>query len=174
MRYKDCTLNYWQKAEDFAASKGYDMVRFVMNENGHEIYNFLSKSMLGKKTGWSHYMDIDTNGDIIEVEDEDKIFFYRDEHCKQFERKKKSLSNIKDLTGKTIFDFATNDELADAGFPPDEKWYMDYLKERVSDDLRQLLWDLWAYSVHANLNEEKISEFDAARETIKQTVDRLL
>ena len=131
MGYKDCTLNYWQKAEDFAASKGYDMVRFVMNENGHEIYNFLSKSMLGKKTGWPHYMDIDTNGDIIEVEDEDKIFFYRDEHCKQFERKKKSLSNIKDLTGKTIFDFATNDELADAGFPPDEEWYMDYLKERV-------------------------------------------
>ena len=131
MGYKDCTLNYWQKAKDFAASKGYDMVRFVMNENGHEIYNFLSKSMLGKKTGWPHYMDIDTNGDIIEVEDEDKIFFYRDEHCKQFERKKKSLSNIKDLTGKTIFDFATNDELADAGFPPDEEWYMDYLKERV-------------------------------------------
>ena len=131
MRYKDCTLNYWQKAEDFVASKGYDMVRFVMNENGHEIYNFLSKSMLGKKTGWPHYMDIDTNGDIIEVEDEDKIFLYRDQHCKQFERKKKSLSNIKDLTGKTIFDFATNDELADAGFPPDEEWYMDYLKERV-------------------------------------------
>ena len=35
------------------------------------------------------------------------------------------------MTGKTIFDFATNDELADAGFPPDEEWYMDYLKERV-------------------------------------------
>ena len=131
MGHKDCTLNYWQKAEDFAASKGYDMVRFVMNENGHEIYNFLSKSMLGKKTGWPQYMDIDTNGDIIEVEDEDEIFFYRDVHCEQFARKKKSLSNIKDLTGKTIFDFATNDELADAGFPPDEKWYMDYLKERV-------------------------------------------
>ena len=56
----------------------------------------------------------------------------------------------------------------------DGKERVDYLKERVSDDLRQLLWDLWAYSVHANLNEEKISEFDAARETIEQTVDRLL
>ena len=131
MGHKDCTLNFWQKAKDFAASKGYDMVRFVMNENGHEIYNFISKSMLNKKTGWPHYMDIDTNGDIIEVENEDEIFFYRDVHCEQFARKRKSFSNIKDLKGKTIFDFATVDELADAGFSPDEDWYMDHLKERV-------------------------------------------
>lgn len=131
MGHKDNTLNFGQKAKDFAASQGYDMVRFVMNENGHEIYNFLSKSMLGKKTGWPHYMDIDTNGDIIEVEDEDEIFFYRDVHCEQFARKKKSFSNIKDLKGKTIFDFATNNELADAGFSPDEDWYMSRLEERV-------------------------------------------
>ena len=43
-------LKFEQKAIEFAALKGYDMVRFVMIENGHEIYNFISKSMIGKKT----------------------------------------------------------------------------------------------------------------------------
>ncbi len=35
MGHKDVVLDFWQKAKDFAASKGYDMVRFVMYENGH-------------------------------------------------------------------------------------------------------------------------------------------
>ena len=74
-------LKFEREARDFAASKGYDMVRFVMIENGHEIYNFISRSMIGQKTGWPHYMDIDTNGVITEVEEEEKIFYYKRVFC---------------------------------------------------------------------------------------------
>ena len=48
-----------------------------MVDNGHEIYNFISKTMIGKKTGWPHYMDIDTNGVATEVEEEERIFYYK-------------------------------------------------------------------------------------------------
>ena len=80
-------LKYQQKAEDFAKARGYDMVRFVMLENGHEIYNFINESMLGKKTGWPHYMDIDIHGNVTEVEDEEKIFFYKNVFCKSLTSK---------------------------------------------------------------------------------------
>ena len=38
----------------------------------------------------------------------------------------------------------------------------------------QLLWDLWAYSVHAHLTDEEASGFDAARETIEAAVNKLM
>ena len=50
---------------------------------------------------------------------------------------------------------------------------IDYLNERITDDLRQLLWDLWAYSVHADLSREKVSAFDTARETVETAVNSL-
>lgn len=132
---EDYVLNHYIRAKEFAASKGYDMVRFVMIENGHEIYNYISRSMLGKKTGWPHYIDIDKDGNITDVEDDEKLLFYRDEYCKQTIRKEKSLSNIKELTGKTIFDFATNEEISKFGIFPDETYYKDCLndEERVID-----------------------------------------
>ena len=74
-------LKFEQKAKEFALSKGYDIVRFVMVDNGHEIYNFISKTMIGKKTGWPHFMDIDTNGTVIEVEEEERIFYYKRVFC---------------------------------------------------------------------------------------------
>ena len=51
---------------------------------------------------------------------------------------------------------------------------ISFLKERISHDLGQLLWDLWAYSVHARLSDEKVSEFDAARESIETAVNKLM
>ncbi|MBQ7718986.1 MAG: helix-turn-helix transcriptional regulator [Clostridia bacterium] len=51
---------------------------------------------------------------------------------------------------------------------------VSFLKERISHDMGQLLWDLWAYSVHARLTDEEASEFDAARETIETAVNKLM
>ena len=48
-----------------------------------------------------------------------------------------------------------------------------HLKERISDDLNVLLWDLWAYSVHAGLTEHETAAFDAARAAIENEVDKL-
>ena len=28
---------------------------------------------------------------------------------------------------------------------------IDYLKERINDDLKQLLWNIWAYSTYAEI-----------------------
>lgn len=81
-------LRFEQKAKEFAASKGYDMVRFVMIENGHEIYNFISESMLGKKTGWPRYMDIDPQGHVTDIEDDEKLLYYRGEHSKKLRLQK--------------------------------------------------------------------------------------
>ena len=74
-------IRFEQIAKEFALSKGYDIVRFVMIDNGHEIYNFISKTMIGKKTGWPHFMDIDTNGVAVEVEEEERIFYYKKVFC---------------------------------------------------------------------------------------------
>ena len=49
-----------------------------------------------------------------------------------------------------------------------------FLKERISSDLRALLWDLWAYSVHAGLSAEGVSAFDAARDTVEAAVKALM
>lgn len=49
-----------------------------------------------------------------------------------------------------------------------------FLKERTADDLRELLWDLWAYSVHAGLTEKETAAFDDARKAVEDTVNRLM
>ena len=48
-----------------------------------------------------------------------------------------------------------------------------HLRERISDDMNLLLWDLWAYSVHASLTKEEKAAFDAARAVIENEVDKL-
>lgn len=45
-----------------------------------------------------------------------------------------------------------------------------YLKERVSDDLNQLVWDIWAYSVHATLENDQIKRLDRLRDGIEKSV----
>lgn len=51
---------------------------------------------------------------------------------------------------------------------------ISYLKERISDDLRQLLWDIWAYSFHADISDDERERFDGLREEIESAVRRLL
>lgn len=51
---------------------------------------------------------------------------------------------------------------------------VSHLKERIADDMNQLLWDLWAYSVHADLSETETAAFDNLRDSIESSVNRLL
>lgn len=81
-------LRFEREAKEFAASKGYDIVRFVMIEEGHEIYNYISKVMLNQKTGWPRYMDIDPQGRVTDVEDDKKLLYYRGEHSKKLRLQK--------------------------------------------------------------------------------------
>ena len=46
-----------------------------------------------------------------------------------------------------------------------------YLKERIPDDLRQLLWDIWAYSVHSGADEENKRRLDVLRKDIETLVN---
>ena len=50
---------------------------------------------------------------------------------------------------------------------------VDHLRGRISDDLNMLLWDLWAFSVHAHLTEEEVGAFDAARASVEAAVNKL-
>ncbi len=55
----------------------------------------------------------------------------------------------------------------------DEADRCDYLKERILDDLRQLLWDIWAYSIHSSPNESDKFKLDQARIKIESVVKEL-
>lgn len=45
-----------------------------------------------------------------------------------------------------------------------------YLKERISDDLLALTWDVWAYSIHADISDETRDSLDTLREKIEKDV----
>jgi len=47
---------------------------------------------------------------------------------------------------------------------------LDYLKERISDDLNYLLWDIWAYSVHADISDKDVARLDSVRDKISQLI----
>ena len=49
---------------------------------------------------------------------------------------------------------------------------ISYLKEKISDDLRELLWDIWAYSVHADLSDDERNSYDKLREEIECAVKK--
>ncbi len=49
---------------------------------------------------------------------------------------------------------------------------IDFLKNRVSVDLRQLLWDIWAYSTHAEINGEEERQLNDLRQEIESKVKR--
>ncbi len=50
---------------------------------------------------------------------------------------------------------------------------LEYLKERISDDLHYLLWDIWAYSTHANITEDDKASFDALCTDLEKGVRKL-
>ena len=50
---------------------------------------------------------------------------------------------------------------------------LDYLKERISDDLHYLLWDILAYSTHANINESDKVSFDNLRTDLEKGIRKL-
>ncbi|MBR6808168.1 MAG: helix-turn-helix transcriptional regulator [Clostridia bacterium] len=50
---------------------------------------------------------------------------------------------------------------------------LDYLKERISDDLHYLLWDIWAYSTHAELDESDKVRLDELRVDLENAVRKL-
>ena len=52
----------------------------------------------------------------------------------------------------------------------DGKKRIAFLKERIFDDLRQLLWDIWAFSVHSDISKTEKEELDLLRENISHSV----
>ncbi len=50
---------------------------------------------------------------------------------------------------------------------------LDYLEERISEDLHYLLWDIHAYSTHADLKENDKASFDTLRADLEKTVRKL-
>jgi len=50
---------------------------------------------------------------------------------------------------------------------------LDYPEERISDDLHYLLWDIHAYSTHADLKEDDKASFDTLRADLEKTVRKL-
>ncbi len=55
----------------------------------------------------------------------------------------------------------------------EEKDRAEFLKERIRDDMNELLWDIWAYSVHGGQEEERKAELELARTRIENTVKKL-
>lgn len=49
---------------------------------------------------------------------------------------------------------------------------IEYLKERIADDLKYLLWDIQAYSVHAELDETDKKNCDEVCAEIDNAVKR--
>lgn len=47
---------------------------------------------------------------------------------------------------------------------------ISYLKERISDDLRALTWDIWAYTIHAKLTDEDRSVLEQLYQKIDSDV----
>ncbi|MBP3377191.1 MAG: hypothetical protein J6L96_00435 [Clostridia bacterium] len=47
---------------------------------------------------------------------------------------------------------------------------VEYLKERIADDLKYLLWDIQAYSVHADLDDTDKKNCDEVRVEIENAV----
>ena len=47
---------------------------------------------------------------------------------------------------------------------------VSYLKDRISDDLRQLLWDIWAYSVHSEVSDDEKQQLNDLRQEIELKV----
>ena len=45
-----------------------------------------------------------------------------------------------------------------------------FLKDRISDDLRQLLWDIWAYSVHSELSVDEKQQLTELSQEIELKV----
>ena len=47
---------------------------------------------------------------------------------------------------------------------------VNFLKDRVSNDLRQLLWDIWAYSVHSEISDDEKQQLNDLRQEIELKV----
>ena len=47
---------------------------------------------------------------------------------------------------------------------------VNFLKDRVSNDLRQLLWDIWAYSVHSEISDDEKQQLKDLRQEIELKV----
>ena len=47
---------------------------------------------------------------------------------------------------------------------------VDYLAEKALDNVRELCWTIWAYSVHAELSDAERDELTALRENIEKSV----
>ena len=47
---------------------------------------------------------------------------------------------------------------------------VNFLKDRVSNDLRQLLWDIWAYSVHSEVSDDEKQQLNDLRQEIELKV----
>ena len=56
----------------------------------------------------------------------------------------------------------------------EEKDRVPYLRERIVDDSRQLLWDIWAYSIHQKLKADGQEKIDQLRNKIEVAVDQIL
>ena len=55
----------------------------------------------------------------------------------------------------------------------EDKDRLDYLEERITDDLHYLLWDIHAYSTYADLKENDKVRFDDLRANIEKAVRKL-
>lgn len=51
---------------------------------------------------------------------------------------------------------------------------INYLKERMADDLNYLLWDIWAYSVHADLSDDERKTLDMLRSETENKLKSIL
>ena len=49
---------------------------------------------------------------------------------------------------------------------------LTHLKERIGDDLRYLIWDIWAYSVHADISFEEKQELEKLYQQIEIMVNQ--
>ena len=47
---------------------------------------------------------------------------------------------------------------------------ISFLKDRVSNDLRELLWDIWAYSIHSEISNDEKQQLDDLRQEIELKV----
>lgn len=68
-------IDYNQIALSKAKELGYDTIRYAGEREGWRYFHLIKYSLIGKKVGLPHYIRIDCNGIVLNLEGRDDILW---------------------------------------------------------------------------------------------------
>ncbi|WP_071121657.1 hypothetical protein [Prevotellamassilia timonensis] len=68
-------IDYNQIALSKAKELGYDTIRYAGEREGWRYFHLIKYSLIGKKVGLPHYIRIDCNGIVLNLEERDDIIW---------------------------------------------------------------------------------------------------